>query len=93
VNRGEKRYDAKCTPPPPLEGPYADIGGDIAIDDLGAFSAAAALDEGRVRVSVLAAFDAPGRLSGTFRVQATVDAGGARRECDSGGVPFKGGRR
>lgn len=85
-------FDAECSPPMPLRGPFVDVAGDVAIDPDGRFTAAATQDGGRLRLTLQGAFEASGKLSGTFRVQTAVDSGGTRYECDSGTVPFKGQR-
>jgi hypothetical protein len=85
-------YEATCTPPPPLTGPYVDVVGDIAIDSERTFSVDTA-PTGGPHVSVQGTFDGEGNLAGSFRVQTSVETGGTRRECDSGTVPFRGNRR
>jgi RTX calcium-binding nonapeptide repeat (4 copies) len=80
-------FDAACAPPPPIALPF-DVGGDIAIAQDGRFSVASS--EGGLRLTLTAAFDAAGRMAGTFAVDGTVEAGDTRRECHSGAIAFAG---
>jgi Ca2+-binding RTX toxin-like protein len=84
-------FDADCTPPPALALPF-DVPGDVPIGQDGVFTVTVASSDGGLRLTLRGAFDAAGKLSGTFQIDGTMVSGETRRECHSGTVRFSGTR-